>query len=100
MCWKLIPDGSYQPLHDITYASPLAAIACFNGKSSAEPSTVKNDLGQSVPSWLPVIETVMEALYPFEEASLAVSQALQDNHPESFPELPPSERSPSPDKSR
>ena len=94
MCWQLIPQGPYQPFHDLTYASSAAPLGCFSGtrridsQASAEPATEK-DKAQSVPSWFPVIETVIEALDPFEEASLAVSQALQNKHPEHFEENSP-----------
>ena len=84
MCWQLIPEGPYHPFHDITYASPAAAVGCFGKQATAASPTAEADQDQSVPSWVPVIQTVIETLGPFEEASLAVSEALQRNFPESF----------------
>ena len=84
MCWQLIRQGPYQPFHDLTFASSAASLGCFASKACAQPATAKDDEAQSWPVWLPVIQTVIEALEPFEEACLAVSQAIQDKHPEQF----------------
>ena len=90
MCWQLIPEGRYQPFHQITYVSPAAALECWHGtrrsgsQASVEPNNAQQDQAQSAPPWLPVIQTVIEALEPFEEACIAVSQAIQDKHPEQF----------------
>ena len=90
MCWKLIPEGPYQPFHQLTYASPAAALGCFAGKASVGSATAQDDQAagkwEAVPSWLPVITTVIEALEPFQEASRAVTQAIMNKHPEQFPD--------------
>ena len=93
MCWKLIQEGPYQPFHQLTYASPSTAVGCFAGTRSAEPATASQNQAAgewgAVPSWLPVITTVIEALEPFQEASRAVTQAIMNRHPEQFPpEIP------------
>ena len=84
MRWKLIPEGPYRPFHSLTFESPLAAVGAFGAKPAVEPCSAQDDQGRSVPPWLPVINTVIKALEPFHEAGLAVSDAIQNLHPELF----------------
>ena len=86
MRWQLISEGPYSPFHDLTFASPLAAVGCFLGKPTAASTTAQSEDPTSVPSWLPVVTTVIEALEPFQEASRAVSRPIQEKHPEQFQE--------------
>ena len=86
MCWKLIPEGPYRPFHQLTFESPLAAAGCFGAKPAAAPAATQDGQAQNGPSWYPVIQVVIDALNPFEEACVAVSQALVDHFPQSFPE--------------
>ena len=84
MAWRLIPDGPYTPFHDLTYASPTAALGCLGAKPDVEPTTSHDDQGRSVPSWYPTVKTVMETLGLFEGAREAVANALHGNFPEDF----------------